>query len=186
MAIPELLKKALKAGSRLGDSFGDGFDIFEINVDLEGTTVIRALKKAGLKNAAADIENKLSKEASISLNYLSKLALQAAKSTVPIKSGTLRNENIILSDPAFRAGSSGARLTRTVSIQGDHNPPYRNSEVNAVKLALVLNTEQFSRSRISQPSGPFHAVDGGTHGWIEYAQNEFRKNKGKLLLSRFS
>lgn len=168
-----------------GRSFSGQFTLFEITVEEQKQTVINALNKAGFKYTSKDISGKIDKLGAQALNKLTDLAKQAAQSTVPIRSGMLRNQNIQTSQPYFRTGSTSSQ-TRTIYIEGPHNPPYRHSSGSSIEVAIALDTRGLQRSQASQAMPGFKSVSGTTANWIYEAQRQFNNKKSKLLLSRFS
>lgn len=176
--------KALQPGSSISD-FAEGA-IFEISVQTESKVITQKLKQLGLKDLATDLDIRLSKQASKALNEISKLARSALKSAVPVRSGLLRNSNIILTPEYFRSGVNYTDHTRTVSIEGSHTPGYKSQVNDALQLALILNSNDFARSRNSRPEGPFEGYDAGdsTAGWIEKAQKSFNRTKKPFLFSK--
>lgn len=181
------LSDALEPGSYIGS-----YEIFEITVAEQKGTVIKTMESIGLTNAAADLSKRLDKTAIQMLNYLTRLAESATKSTIPYRSGTLRDTNVKASKPYFRSGNN-LEQTRTVTVEGEHLPPYKSQEHSAALVALALDTKAFVRggidgrgSKSSMPIDGFSAVSGGlTTNWTIKAHNQFERKKDSLLLSRF-
>ena len=190
------LIRALKAGTSM-DAFDENegitrFDIFEINVTNSKDSVIRTLGSLGFTDAAKDIEESIDNISVKVLNQLTDLALQAAKSTVPYRSGTLRNKSLKSTLPYFRRGRN-FNQTRLVYIDGPHNPPYRKRIKSAAAIAVALDTNAYTRggldrggSSVSIPEPGFSSVGPGlTINWTVKASNQLEKRKDKLLLSKF-
>lgn len=185
-------------GHRLSDissNSGAELELFDISVVTQGANVRSALNEIGYKYDASDLDVRLDKFSAKALNYLSELALGAAKAKVPIKGGYLRNTNLQLSTPKFTATKAGSSNSRTVFISGEHVHPTNRTyedpkERSSVWLALALNTREWNRSRESDNSGPyaseFSTADStGTAGWIEEAQEAFNEHGRDRLTGMF-
>jgi hypothetical protein len=95
------------------------------------------------------------------------LALQAAQSSTPIKTGELRQNILKL--------NSGNAITITISDSLHVTSTGKNKPTN-VQLADILNdSDAYKRSRASVATAIFNALSAGdpTSAWIDIAQSKF-------------
>lgn len=171
----KLIKTALNSG------YFDGV-LFEISVENNKKEIVASLKKLNLSNMASNIDNKLNAKSAKAINILSDIALNAAQSSVPYRSGVLMEA--IQSSSPVRSGDSSQYVE--IFIDGPHNVDYKSQENDAKKLALLLNTNDWIRQADNPGNEDFGGISAGesTQSWIQESHDAFNKARKKLLLSR--
>src|SRR5579859_4407580 len=71
-----------------------GLELFRINVEVNGSRVVKELKDLGFNYTLDEISKKVDKRVAKILNTLTLAAVNAAKSTVPVRGQDLRDNHI--------------------------------------------------------------------------------------------
>lgn len=103
------------------------------------------------------------------INDVARLGQQALMSKVPIKTGELRNEDILTFKPDLFCAQVFISGQIHKNTSGSNPPP-------ADVLAALLNLKDYQRSRVSQAESGFTAESGSTQDWIEKALLEFDRH----------
>jgi hypothetical protein len=179
-------------------SSASGLELIRINVETQGSYVIRKLEALGLTDSAAAIGNKLDKLSAKILNKMADSALSAVRSKVPVHywkggvSARLRNTHIHSTGSPYSgphtAGrfKSGSPITLSRDIYVDnkqHIVPYRRNRLTASSLADFKESVGQRRSGPSIAEGGYTASPKGasSQNWIGLAKQEFNSRKGAIL-----
>jgi hypothetical protein len=194
----DLARSELRQSSIL--SSGTGLALFRVNAKSELSSVVSVMNSVGFKVASKDFKIRVDKHVARAFNALSLEALAAARSYVPVRSHTLRNE-IKLTPQKFTSGTATFSLSRDVYVtNAPHTPPYakgKERKVVASSLADVLNeglyiraftSGFYKRRRNSEIEvGVYGSLYKGrpagslTQNWVLDAQRDFSRNKSKII-----
>lgn len=124
------------------------------------------------------------------INKMATLALDAARTKVPIDTGELRNTHLIKGKLANRYSLDATIIVQFKTHYGRKRSPYAAS-----LLALILDNgyhhkgTAFKRSKESEFSGEsslsnFQTIEKGaeTQGWIDKAQSAFRSKLRSVII----
>lgn len=180
------------------DSFGPAagpLRVIRINID-QRDFLKQEFKKAGIPLRSEDLRSKLSKRSAMLLNELSRSALDAVKSKIPVgyrnkRSGKLRSQVQITGSGAgrlrsFTVGTGTVKLTREVIVEsGPHSPiNYKGFTGKGSSLAAFLDQTPLNRTRPSEAQGEFKGVArGSSTAWSGKAIDEFRSKKSQIIQS---
>ena len=189
---------ANKVGGSSIDAFGpDSGPLRVISINILQKDVFKEeFKKAGIVLKSNDLRDRLSKRTAFLLNELSKAALDAVKSKIPvgyrdIRSGKLRSQVRLSAGGAgnikqFAVGTGTINLNREVIVEsGPHSPiPYKGYTGKSSSLAAYLDRGNQGRTRPSEAQGEFAGVgQGESTTWSGPAINEFKAKKSSIIQS---
>lgn len=177
MAKKVPLRNLVRTTSRISltENIGD-LELMKLTVSNNKAPLRRALNDIGFNFTYKDLSEKMDKITARAMNSLSKLAMEALRSKVPVDKEYLRNTHTKITSRLFRTADSSNEV-RTIYIEGVLHKSSGKRGVYASSLAQYKDEYAERRSRVSKAIPPFSPVGGTSRDWIKKAIKEFKGHR---------